>query len=188
MTLESARGRAMLGYLPPYYGSSRVMAAILQAQGAELDMLRRALDAVLDQVFVARATWGLDTWERELGLPVAPEATLDQRRERIIARLRGLGTATIGLVRKVAESYEHGDVAIIENQPAYTVVVRFIDSRGVPANMADLQAAIRAVLPAHLEVAYEFTYLTWAELDARSLTWDALDALGLDWPALEVYI
>jgi hypothetical protein len=31
--LTSTRGQAMLGYLPRYYESSRVMKSILQAQG-----------------------------------------------------------------------------------------------------------------------------------------------------------
>ncbi len=187
MSLTSTSGKRMLGYLPPYYGSSRVMAAVLQAQGAELDKLRQALDAVLDQAFVARATWGLDIWERELGLPVAPNAPDSERRRRIISRLRGTGTATSAVVRQVAESYDNGRVAVIEDHPGYRVIVRFTDTHGVPANIDDIKLSLGSVVPAHLDLVYEYTYLVWTQLDAKGLTWDALDAQALTFDGLEVW-
>ncbi|MGE5552819.1 MAG: putative phage tail protein [Betaproteobacteria bacterium] len=185
--LTSARGQAMLGYLPWYYETSRVMRAILQAQGSELDRLRQALDETLAQFFVNTATWGLDTWEKELGLPVAPAQSESERRDRIVSRLQGFGTATISVVKQVAEAYDKGRCQVIEDFPAYTVTIRFVDTTGIPPNLEDLKAAVRAVVPAHLDLKYEFNYLVWDELDTRGWTWDQLDALALTWDALEVF-
>ncbi len=186
-TLTSPRGQAMLGYLPPYYTSSRVMTAILQAQGAELDRAWAALDGTLDQAFVGRATWGLDTWERELGLPASPGADPSERRQRVISRLRGTGTATTAVVSQVTQAYQYGRVALIEDHSAYRLTVRFIDTHGVPSDVDDLQLSLRRLIPAHLEVTFEYTYLLWLQLDAMALTWDSFDALGLTWGGLEVY-
>jgi len=185
--LTSTRGRIMLGYLPPYYETSRVMHALLQAEGAEFDELRRALDEVLDQFFVRTATWALERWEEELGLSPAPEQPIAERRDRVVSRLRGIGTATIRVVKETAQAYDKGMVDVIEDHAAYTVTIRFVDTTGVPPNLDDVKAAVRAVLPAHLAVEYEFNYFLWDELDAQAWTWDQLDQLCLAWDELEVY-
>lgn len=187
MEITSARGQEMMTYLPRYYETSRVMRGIMQVGGAELDNLRQALDEILAQTFVQTATWGLDKWEEELGLPVTPDQPIEERRDKIISRLRGYGTATISVIKSVAEAYDKGRVDVIEDHAAYTVIIRFVDTRGVPPNLADLQAAVRAVLPAHLDVVYQFNYLIWNELDAKGWTWDYLDSLNLTWDELEVY-
>lgn len=158
MTLTSLRGRAMLGYLPRYYEQSRVVRDLLQVQGLEADELRTAMDGVLAQMFVRTATWGLDRWEQDLALPPAPDQPDGERRDRLVSRLRGTGTATISVIKQVAASYERGEVDVIEDHAAYTVTIRFVDTLGVPPNVYDLKAAVRSVLPAHLDVKYVYSY------------------------------
>lgn len=177
----------MLGYLPVYYESSRVIRSLLQVQGAEFDRLRQALDETLDQFFVRTATWGLDRWEAELGLSQISDQPLAERRDRIVSRIRGTGTATISVVKAVAESYDRGRIDVVEDHAAYRVIVRFVDTSGIPPNLDDLKAAVRAVLPAHLDVNYELNYLIWSELDGLALIWTDLDDLGLTWDELEVF-
>lgn len=185
--ITSTRGKEMLSYLPPYYETSRVMRSILQAEGAEFDKLREALDETLNQFFVNTATWGLDQWEEELGLPITPDQLDAERRDKIISRLRGYGTATIYIVKNVAESYDKGAIDIVEDHAAYTITVHFVDTTGVPPNLDDLKAAVRAVVPAHLDILYEFNYFLWQELDQKMWSWDVLDSLALQWSELEVY-
>jgi len=177
----------MLTYLPRYYETSRIMRAILQTEGIEFDKLRQALDETLNQFFVNTATWALDKWEEELGLPITPDQPEAERRTKIISRLRGYGTATIYVVKKVAESYDKGSINVIEDHAAYTITIQFVDTTGVPPNLNDLKAAVRAVVPAHLDIKYEFNYFIWDELDKKLWTWDQLDALNLTWSELEVY-
>ncbi len=177
----------MLTYLPRYYETSRVMRTLLEAEGLELDKLRLALDETLNQFFVNTATWGLDRWEEELGLPVTPDQPEAERRDKIVSRLRGYGTATIAVVKQVAESYDKGAIDVVEDHAAYTITVHFVDTIGVPPNLDDLKGAVRAVVPAHLDILYEFNYFLWQELDSKNWIWDQLDALALTWDELEVY-
>lgn len=184
--MTSEHGNKMLSHLPPYYETSRVMKSILQGQGAELDGLRQALDETLNQFFVRTATWGLDLWEEKLGITTLPDQPTAERRDKIVAALRGFGTATIGVVKRVAEAYDHGEIDISENHTTYAITVYFVDTTGVPPNLNDFKTAIRAILPAHLEVFYAFNYFIWDELDAKLWTWDALDIQTLTWDRLEV--
>lgn len=185
MSLTSTAGKRMLGYLPPLYEGARVFQEFLQVQGAELDQMRDTLPQLLEQFFPQTATWGLDLWEEELGLPPAVGQTDAERRSRILGRLRGYGTLTIKLLTQVAEAYDNGRVEVTPDFPAATMVIRFVDTRGVPSNIEDLQAEIRRLVPARYEVEFEFRYLTWDELDSMDLTWDELDAMQLTWEQFE---
>lgn len=177
----------MASYIPRIYETSRVMGSILQAEGEELERLRQALDSTLDQFFARKVTWGLDLWEEELALSPSPEQPFGERRDQVISRLRGTGTATIRVVQEVSEAYDNGKIDVIENHEAYTVTIQFIDTFGVPPNLENLLDAVRAVLPAHLDLQYEFNYFLWSDLDAGNWTWGQFDALNLTWDQLEVY-
>ncbi|MFZ5688687.1 MAG: YmfQ family protein [Bacillota bacterium] len=183
--ITSPKGQEMLTYLPRYYDTSRIMRAILQAQGAEFDKLRQTLDEILDQFFVNTATWGLDTWEKEFGITTMAGKPDDQRRAVIKSKIRGIGTVTVKLIKTVAEAYDGGTVEVTQQPELCQFTVTFIDTRGVPPNINDLKAAIEEIKPAHLAVVYEFRYLIWDELDAKNITWDQLDAKNLTWDEFE---
>ncbi len=169
----------MLGYSHPMYETSRVFRALMQAEGAEFDLVRQAIDDVLNQFYVRTATWGLDRWETELGLPPDPSLTDDERRDRIISHLRGFGTCTIAVTKSVAESYDKGEIDVSEDFAGYTVTIQFVDTLGVPTNIDDLKKALRAVIPAHLEIMYEYRYLTYDMLKDYGFTYDQLRAFNL---------
>ncbi|GAA3410345.1 hypothetical protein GCM10020370_54330 [Paenibacillus hodogayensis] len=177
----------MLSFLPRYYEFSRVIHSVMQSEGCEFDQLYALLTGLLDQQYVRTADWGLDKWERELGLSPDEGKTVQARRDRIVSRLRGFGTATLKAVREVAEAYDGGSIEIIENFAESRVIIKFIDTRGIPPNLKDCQEALRAVLPAHLDLAYEFRYFVWDDLNGKQWTWDQLDGLHLTWDQLEVY-
>lgn len=183
MALTSVRGKIMKTYLPGLYEKSRVVDELLQVEGVELDKLRQALNETLDQFFVRTSTWGLDTWEQELGLSPAPDQPEGERRDRVVSRIRGTGTATIRIVKEVAESYDHGAIDVVEDFAAYAVTIQFVDTTGVPPNLTDLQAAVRAVVPAHLALEYQLNYLIWDELNTKAWTWDQLEGITPGGPA-----
>ncbi|MBU5441200.1 YmfQ family protein [Paenibacillus sp. MSJ-34] len=167
--ITSTLGKEMFSYLPQYYETSRVMKANIDTQGAEMDLLRQAFDETLSQYFVRTATWGLNLWERELGLTTDSTKPIEQRRSVVESKLRGVGTVTVALIKSVAEAYDGGTVEVTEQPALYQFTVTFVDTRGIPPNLDDLKAGIDEIKPAHLAVEYEFTYTTWAEL--RRTTW-----------------
>ena len=199
----------MLALMPPYYQNSSVIAAILQAEGAQFDLLLAAMTAVNQQCYVLTATdWGLALWEAILALPpvadlnedaiprglgvltdeIGPTLTVTERQARILAWLQSAGTATTAKVESTIATY--GVTALVfEDIPNYTIYVRFAGSTGVPASFTALSTALRALVPAHLAITYQYTYLTWAQLDAINGggpdTWSQVDALNETWDTFE---
>lgn len=183
--ISSLRGRELFSYLPAYYETSRVMQADMDAKGSEMDALYLALNAAADQFFVRTATWGLDRWEAELGIATDRTKPLEQRRAVLESKLRGAGTFSGRLVKNVAEAYDGGTVDVSFQSEGWCFTVKFIDTMGIPPNLEDLKAAIEEIKPAHLEVEYQFTYLTWDDLDAANVTWDQTDLLNKTWDEWE---
>ena len=178
----------MKSYVPGLFKEARAYKVILEAEGPELDSIETNLADVLKQLYVETATEaGLTRWEEFVGLSSYAGKPLDQRRSRIISKLRGMGTVTVAMIQNVAESYVYGHVTVTEHPEAYSFTIKFVDPYGVPPNLDDVKAAIEEIKPAHFGVVYEFSYMTWDEHDAYNKTWDQWDALNLTWDEREAY-
>lgn len=186
--MTSKSGQRMLGYLPPLYDNSQVMQSVLDAQGTELDKFWAGVQDILAQYFVQTATWSIDLWEEELGITPDASQAIEDRRGRVLARMRGYGTVTIGLLTHVAEAYQNGRVVVLPDYPASKIVFRFLDAAGIPPNVDSLQAELRRIVPADYDLQFDFRYLSWNDLDAKNLTWDDLDAKNMTWDQLEVWL
>lgn len=179
--------RDMADYLPRYYEDAPIVTNITGREAAEFTDMNADIYDVLAQFYIDTATWGMARWENIFGVTVDEAKPIEQRRSVIKGKLRGIGTVNAALIEQVAEAYDNGTVTVEENNAAYTIIVTFVSNRGVPVNLDDIQAALRDIIPAHLAISFEFTYLTWDELDAQLWTWNALDALALTWDQLEIY-
>ncbi|AZU64884.1 phage portal protein [Neobacillus mesonae] len=175
----------MFEYMPREYADYRESMAMVQAEAGEFEKLNDKVRDVLDQFFIDTATWGLANWERIFGIVADESKPLEQRRSVIKSKLRGYGTVTAAFIKNVAESFENGAVDVVEDAANYTVKITFIDTRGVPGNLDDIKKALRDIIPAHLAISFEFTYLRWSEFDAKNYTWSTLEAKALTWDQFE---
>ncbi|GGG81716.1 putative phage tail protein [Paenibacillus radicis (ex Gao et al. 2016)] len=177
-TVVSPIGKVLLNHLPQYYEDVRESRIICQTEGVELDSLESASAGVLSQRFVDSATWGLQRWEKELGIAASASQPLEQRRAVIRSRIRGAGTVRGQLIKSVAEAYYGGMVDVSVKSEQYQVIVRFVSKVGVPPNLDDLKAAIDEIIPSHLTVKYAFRYLLIKDINLL-LTLNELEATPL---------
>lgn len=151
---------ALMDLLPEWYRKSPQVVELQGAFDHWAEALAAARDELLAQLNVATATWGLELWERDLGLDTDVSRPLEYRRARIMSKLRGLGTTTKSMIQNVAESFTNGEVAIIEYSRENRFEVKFVGTLGIPPNLDDLTAAINEIKPAHLAYSFIFFYRT----------------------------
>lgn len=173
----------LMRMLPGYYRESKVMKAIQSADAAELGEFRFALDETLKQFFVDTATWGLDGWEKELGLSTDPASPAVRRRELVRAKLRGTGTTTKQMIIEAAAAFSGGEVEVTEYPEESRFEVKFVGVKGIPPNMAGFIQMLEDIKPAHLAYSFAYTYTTWGNL--LSLRWS--DASAKTWSELRTY-
>lgn len=164
----------LITLLPDYYRENLTMEELQSILSADINALANKFDETIDQCFVNTATSLLSRYEKIYGIQIAVNKSNEFRRERIRAKIRGIGTVTKQMIKEVAASYSNGEVEIIEDSANYRFIIKFIGTLGIPANINDLVITIEEIKPAHLAYTFEYTYRTHQMLNAY--THEALSA------------
>lgn len=155
---------ALIELLTRNYTQSPEVADIQGTFDHIVNMVISNKEDMFRQFNLESATWGLEKWERMTGLETDLAKSYEFRRERISAKLRGRGTTTKQMVKDVAMAYSNGEVEVIEDPVNYSFKIKFVGTKGLPPNMADLTLTIEEIKPAHLAFEFEYVYRTHAEL------------------------
>lgn len=162
----------LAGYAPPFLAEVLELAEIYRTEGSEIGLLQHELRDLLDQCFIETATWGLLRWEKMLGVATNMSLTYEQRREILMAKLRGQSTTTKQMIRDTAAAFSGGEVRVIEDNSKHHFIVRFVGVKGIPRNMQAFIDMLEDIKPAHLSYSFEYTYTVWGNV--KGLTWGDL--------------
>lgn len=168
----------MNAYLPQIYTDLEDVQTMIDAEASEVVRIQAKLSEVLDQFYVNSATYGLDRWEKEVGITAIPQRSTDSRRHYINAKLRGTGIVTAELMKNVVDAFYFAEIT--DNPSQYVVNVKLLGKRGNPKNLEDIDVAVTDIIPAHLQPEYEFTFATWGEMNDVLLTWQEADVLTME--------
>ncbi len=164
--------------LPQQYRQDPWVLALADAiLGVLEDQSAQALE-IRAQLSLETITWALEIEERLAGIVPPAGATLESRRSVLAARYRSSGKVSVETIQAVADAWRNGEVEV--SFPSGHILVKFVNSIGVPADLGDLQDALARLIPAHLACMYEFLYRTW--LQGGAYTWGELS--GRTWEEL----
>jgi len=161
---------SLITKLPSFYYND-ITKPIQNSFTVEANSINDEVENTLNQFYVDSATFGLDKWEKMLGIS-KNNNDIQTRRENIKAKMRSRGTSTISVIKNICESYSCGEVEIIVNHSDYSFVVNFVGSIGVPKAFAELDKTIEEIKPCHLAHSYKFNYNT--HLDISNYTHEQL--------------
>ena len=153
---------SLINKLPSFYDND-IVKPIQNALNIEADSINSSVEDTLNQFFVSNATYGLDNWEKMLGIS---KNNFDYvtRRENIKAKMRSRGTTSIAVIKNICEAYSNGEVDVIVNHSDYSFVIKFVGSIGIPQAFDELDKTIENIKPCHLAHSYEFTYNAHSKL------------------------
>lgn len=174
--------RRLIDLYPRWYRASAEFTAWQDALDVQTDAAYDTLEDLLNQVFVSTATWGLNLWEKQLGIITDISKGDAERREIILSKLRTRpANLTVERLTQMIAAFGDWGVEIDEQYADYTIQIKFTGKFGVPAYMDNVDQAVRQALPAHLDYVYAYTYPVWNDIDAMAMTWIALDEKALTW-------
>ena len=151
--------KTLLSYQPDYYKNSKVIDNLNTAFATELTKAQKNIINTFNQFFLLDADTSLSRWEKEFGIVVNENLSIDERRKRILGKLRGLGTSTIKQIRSICLSYVE-DADVIENNEDYSFTIKLISSVGFKKNIIDLLEILEEIKPAHLRINLQMDSLT----------------------------
>lgn len=169
----------LLSLMPSFWTADPALKTLIGAVQAAMDDYLADVRALLQSgaASTARKPF-IDGWESFYGTQPDPSASIDARRSAIMAKMRAGGICTPQKIIDLAASYSGGEIEVEEDPASSSLIVRFVDQQGTPDYIDKVKAEISAILPAHLTVTFEYTYLTIAEVEAMTL--DELEETTLD--------
>ncbi len=163
---------------------SNVYKSMFGAEEAEINLIEQRIADLNAQLNIDTATWALDIYEKDLGIPVDINKPYSERRAVIKSKERGSGKVDAELLKTVADAYANGEANVDFDGKIH---IRFTSILGIPENQDDLEEVVDSLRPAHLEVIFHFLYMTWGQHDAYNKMWGEWDALLLTWDQFEAY-
>lgn len=124
--------------------------------------MRKTLIDICNQLFVSTATWGLNRWEKFLDIPTDYTQTYESRRQKILRKLQGSQTVTVGFLEKLINQYIPDKSGTVTDHPE-TYSADFNTPLLDKENMAKMARDVRIYIPAHIGPAYKAHTLTIVE-------------------------
>ena len=149
----------LIDKLPYFYEECPKVNTIQEGLGSETETLYSKVRATTDQLYVNTATWGLVEWEKFAGVKNT-SGTIDQRRIRVINKLKAKGTTTLEVFTDICNMYAD-NVKVEEIYHEYALMISLVEEKDsfnpVEYRLAEMNEAIWEVKPAHLNHYFNFT-------------------------------
>ena len=153
---------SLINKLPSFY-ENNITKSIQNSLDIESNSINENLDDLLNQFFVNSATYGLDNWEKMLGIS-KNNFDYATRRENIKAKMRSRGTTSIDVIKNICEAYSNGIVEINVDYSNYSFEISFISTIGVPLSFEEMDRVVNEIKPCHLAHSYKFNYNTHSDI------------------------
>lgn len=155
--------------------------AIFETAGVQYDkQAQRIVDIYNSNDFDKLSVEFIRLYEALLGIDSDETKSLADRRAYIGAMWKKGAPATRSAIQSICDGWMNGECDVTAG--AGYIEITFNSEMGVPTDLATLQKALLDVVPAHLEIRYNFKYLlvgevhevmTLAEMDATPMSYFA---------------
>lgn len=150
----------------------------LTSEGRALDAVAGVLSALQEDMHLKTA--GAETlaqWQALLGCYSASRTTTAQREA--LAALFRVGEDSFTLAAANDALQGCGVPALVEETgDPLKLKVTFPATGGVPADFDQMRETVERLLPCHVQIQFQFTPLTWNQLETQYVTWDDLEQVG----------
>lgn len=184
---KTVAGERMLNYYPEVIKVLVEIQALMHTEGFEVDFLKNDIDLAINEAYLTTMSErGIVEWEKILGMSVADDDTLEDRRDAIIARVRGRGKLNTALINSIVGAFTGGTAdSYIENSVLHVKITPPPDNKVY--KFTNVVREINQIAPAHLGVEVVRNYATWGEVKDNFSDWNSVSKLA-SWEELMLYI
>lgn len=177
----------MLNYYPQAIKTLHEFQALMDAEGVEIDSLKDNVEICLDESYLH--TMGEDRvveWEKALGIPYEATDTLQDRRDVIIARVRGQGKLNTALINSIVGAFTNGTaISYIKDSTLYVKITPPEENKQF--KFENVRRELLKKIPAHLDLVITRNYATWGDIKDNYTSWDSLSQFAT-WEDLKLWI
>lgn len=184
---STVSGERMLKYYPYVVQKILEFQAIIKAEGFEVDFLKNDIQLCVNEAYLTTMSeTRIAEWEKALGMPYDAEDTLGDRRDAIIARIRGQGKLNTALINSIVNAFTGGTaISYIENSKLYVKITPPPENKQY--KFENVRRELLKKIPAHLDLAVTRNYATWGEVKDNYTSWETINQLS-SWEELVLWI
>lgn len=180
-------GERMLNYYPKVVQQILEFQAIIKSEGFEIDFLKSDVQLLVNEAYLT--TMGEErvaSWEKALGMYYSPSDTLQDRRDAVVARIRGQGKLNTALINAIVNAFTGGTaISYIENSVLHVKITPPPDNKQFKFDNVKRELAKK--VPSHLGLEIIRNYATWKEIQENFANWNAVKQLA-SWEELLLWV
>ena len=179
--IKSEEAKKILDYVSPIYENSYLGLWLFEVIGQELDDLNQVVDSFEQQVVPQTATWALQYFEAQYGIPTNESLPIQQRRDAIILKIKTRAPMNPAKMADIIKTAIGADVRIEENVAKNTFAIIVSDTPNETEKMK-IREVVDKSKPAHLIYRIEFEQHT-----NGNIYYGGVFAVGKELTMVQVY-
>lgn len=161
----------MNSYYPEVVRSIEEFKAIIDAEYPEFEALSNNNGEIINDAYLSTMSEErVEQWENILGITPLSDSSIEDRRDTIIARIRGQGKLNTALINSIVNAFTGGTAnAWVENS------VLYVEITPPPENKSflfpNVEQELKQKIPAHLGFQVSRNYHEWSDIATNYATW-----------------
>lgn len=186
VTIKS--GERMLNYYPEVIKKIQEFKAIAHTEGYEFDELKLHSDEVLNNAYLLTMDeTRIAEWEKILGIRPIENSTVEDRRETIIARIRGQGKLNTEMINIIVNTFTGGTAnSWIKDSTLYVEITP--PPKNKQYRFENVEQELAKKVPAHLGFKVSRNYYTWEETKNKFTTWNDVKSSFDKWEDVLLFV
>lgn len=161
----------MLGYYPQVIQSILEFKAIVDAEYPEIETANEGVSKVTSDAYLTTMSEErIEQWEKKLGIRPIEDSTLSDRRDTIIARIRGQGKLNTESINRIVGAFT-GGTADSKIKDGVLHITIHAPTNNKSYQFPNLERELKNKLPAHLELDISREISLWSDVSATHSTW-----------------
>lgn len=187
-TISNSYYKRMLNYYPDVIKAILEFKAIISSTSLEIGNVNDQLDKVIKNAYLSTMLEDrIVLWENILGIRPLEGTTFDDRRETVIARIRGQGKLNTSLINNIVNVFTGGTaISWVEDGVLYVEITP--PSNNKQFVFKNVEQELRNKVPAHLNLKVSRNYYTWGDIKDNFATWDDVKTDLGTWESVYLFV
>lgn len=177
----------MNSYYPQVIRSIVEFQGIIDAEYPEFELLDDGKEKVISDAYLSTMSEDrVELWENILGIHPLENSTVEDRRETIIARIRGQGKLNTELINSIVGTFTGGTAnSWVKDSVLYVEITPPPENKTY--QFPNVEQELRNKVPAHLGFQVSRNYYDWSEIAKDYSTWQDVKDGFASWSEVKLF-
>ena len=178
----------MNGYYPLVVQAIKEFQAIINSEYPEIEALHEGNERVLTDAYLTTMTEErIEQWEKILKIQPIENSTIEDRRDTILARVRGQGKLNTALINSIVNTFTGGTaISYIVDSVLYVEITPPPENKQYQFTNVEQELALK--VPSHLGLRVARNYYTWNDIITYAPTWQRVYDSFETWEDVYLYV